>query len=708
MPPDTGDSENKFVRTICQEKTRIISCPPQTPEYPKGVLYMTNPAGARKKGRQSADILAKKCKSVVLSLFSSCLRPPKEATGGWGTNLHTSKASHTRKSSCNPWIDDALFGQNDRRVSRLLRRRVPGTEKLCWKASTPCRSAISSGCESHPANWSLGRKQPERRKEVTPCVEVLCVKVTLGDRALRRQAGRLFAITVGTVQSRFERTFSIWIFPLVGGLDLNTDRGFRRQILAGYTMYATTLFLVGSLLFGCITLAIGVMAGLWISALNCPTPRASQPDISGDGCEGLARERVLTFSSSVIRLVQNVSSDLRAHSTKIQAISAGLREVDHSLPQTRHLIETAPDRILAANAELQEQLARANQQIEVLAAQLRARESEARTDIVTTLFNRRAFEEELRKQLSLWDRTDTPFALLMLDIDHFKRLNDGHGHQLGDVVLREVGQLIVEQLRDMDFAFRYGGEEYAVILPSTKSSDACLAAERIRKTIEQSVIPCADKRLHVTVSVGVAHVIAADRPLGLIGRADDGLYRAKQSGRNCVCWHNGGDIVLLKTGEAPASAPTYKPGTMRQFKPTPIKTLNSELTRHVCDSRHSQIPLSLVCMRIVSCPITGNDFIKESADRLLPVLHTLICPKLKKNDLFAPMSAAEFILVLPGCLHDAAIQLVEGFLETREVGTLKRKHGVLLQYVACELLPNETAEQLLLRARECTLVSSAS
>ena len=473
-------------------------------------------------------------------------------------------------------------------------------------------------------------------------------------------------------------------------------------------MMVSTLILVGSLLFGCLMLAIGLMTGLWIAALNCPTRSASQPDDSADTRDGLALQPVLMFSSSLIRLAQTVSGDLRAHSTKIQAISAGLCEVDHSLPQARHLIETAPDRIVAANVELQAQLARAKQQIEVLAAKLRVRESEARTDIVTTLFNRRAFEEELRKQLSLWERTDISFALLMLDIDHFKRLNDRHGHQLGDVVLREVGQIIVEQLRGMDIAFRYGGEEFAVILPATKSSDACIAAERIRKTIEQSVIPCADKQLNVTASVGVAHVIASEKPVGVIGRADDALYRAKQSGRNCVCWHNGLDILPLTTSETPTSTPSSKLGTIRQSKPTSLKTLNSELTRHVCDSRHVHTPLSLVCMRIVSCPIVGNALERKSADSLLPVIHNLIRPKLKETDLFAPMSAAEFILVLPGCLHDAAIQLVEDLLETRELGTLKRKYGVLLQYEACELLPNETAEQLLLRARECTLVSSAS
>ena len=194
----------------------------------------------------------------------------------------------------------------------------------------------------------------------------------------------------------------------------------------------------------------------------------------------------------------------------------------------------------------------------------------------------------------------------MLDIDHFKRLNDRHGHQLGDVVLREVGQIIVEQLRGMDIAFRYGGEEFAVILPATKSSDACIAAERIRKTIEQSVIPCDDKQLNVTASVGVAHVIASDKPVGVIGRADDALYRAKQSGRNCVCWHNGLDILPLTTSETSTSTPSSKLGTIRQSKPTSLKTLNSELTRHVCDSRHVHTPLSLVCMRIVSCPIVGN------------------------------------------------------------------------------------------------------
>ena len=89
-------------------------------------------------------------------------------------------------------------------------------------------------------------------------------------------------------------------------------------------MMVSTLILVGSLLFGCLMLAIGLMTGLWIAALNCPTRSASQPDDSADTRDGLALQPVLMFSSSLIRLAQTVSGDLRAHSTKIQAISAGL------------------------------------------------------------------------------------------------------------------------------------------------------------------------------------------------------------------------------------------------------------------------------------------------------------------------------------------------------------------------------------------------
>lgn len=157
----------------------------------------------------------------------------------------------------------------------------------------------------------------------------------------------------------------------------------------------------------------------------------------------------------------------------------------------------------------------------------------ALTDSLTGCVNRRSFEMQLERDLRLGTRMCQPVALIMLDIDHFKRVNDTHGHGAGDQVLRLVARLIKAELRGVDTAARYGGEEFMIILPQADERGAIILAERIRHSVEQAEVPGVG---HVTVSLGIAiypsHADDRDRLLSLV---DQALYAAKRSGRNRVC-----------------------------------------------------------------------------------------------------------------------------------------------------------------------------
>ena len=163
----------------------------------------------------------------------------------------------------------------------------------------------------------------------------------------------------------------------------------------------------------------------------------------------------------------------------------------------------------------------------------------ARRDVLTDLFNRRYFHERYEVELRRAWRTTQPLAVLMIDADHFKALNDTHGHQAGDEVLRRMAQVCAAALRPYDLLARYGGEEFVVLLPGLTLEAACTVAERIRGSV--AALRCSAPgggELHTTVSVGVA---CLDRSLGdadtegpaLLQRADRAMYRAKQAGRNC-------------------------------------------------------------------------------------------------------------------------------------------------------------------------------
>jgi diguanylate cyclase (GGDEF)-like protein len=173
-------------------------------------------------------------------------------------------------------------------------------------------------------------------------------------------------------------------------------------------------------------------------------------------------------------------------------------------------------------------------------------EEQSITDGLTGLRNRRFFDERLHEEFGRAQRYSDPVSLIMLDLDHFKRVNDRWGHQAGDLVLRESAGLIRASLRDPDIPARYGGEEFAVILPKTHVQGALAVAERVWRAIggmifrlpgaEGEVAPSAVE-VRITVSIGVAFFPSKDITSAqlLVKYADEALYQAKHSGRNSIC-----------------------------------------------------------------------------------------------------------------------------------------------------------------------------
>lgn len=160
----------------------------------------------------------------------------------------------------------------------------------------------------------------------------------------------------------------------------------------------------------------------------------------------------------------------------------------------------------------------------------------ATTDSLTGIANRRYFFDEAARAFSHAQRYHEPLSALMLDIDHFKKVNDTYGHAAGDETLQGVVKLFLRELRSADLLGRYGGEEFAILLPATRLSDAFQAAERLRCAVGGHNFVANERVFHVTLSIGVAQMGGPDDNLAaLLERADQGLYRAKQAGRNrCV------------------------------------------------------------------------------------------------------------------------------------------------------------------------------
>ncbi|MBA4363285.1 MAG: GGDEF domain-containing protein, partial [Pseudomonas sp.] len=213
---------------------------------------------------------------------------------------------------------------------------------------------------------------------------------------------------------------------------------------------------------------------------------------------------------------------------------------DHSVREIAQLgqsLQGMTESLLGKERELQE----ANASLEATVAQRTAALTQANADLLklathdalTGVYNRRRFDEKLNECNLLFQRTGRPFALLFIDADHFKQINDTHGHAIGDEVLHQLARLIQGNTRATDFVARYGGEEFAVLLPEVEEPESPeVVAEKIRAAIAAAIFSTAG---HVTVSIGIGLAEISDsNTTALIKRADQQLYQAKWSGRNRV------------------------------------------------------------------------------------------------------------------------------------------------------------------------------
>ncbi len=181
--------------------------------------------------------------------------------------------------------------------------------------------------------------------------------------------------------------------------------------------------------------------------------------------------------------------------------------------------------------EMEAQLRQQNQQLKEMAA----------TDALTRVANRKVLLNQLAAEMKRWKRSAKDLCILMLDIDHFKNINDSYGHVTGDSVLRQTAQLIQDNLREVDLVGRYGGEEFMVLLPETSLGDAVIAAERVRRAVAAAEFSAG---ITVTISGGLA-TYRGERLEEFVDAADQCLYQAKNNGRDCIR----SPLDASKTGE---------------------------------------------------------------------------------------------------------------------------------------------------------------
>ncbi len=244
-----------------------------------------------------------------------------------------------------------------------------------------------------------------------------------------------------------------------------------------------------------------------------------------------------------IEQVMTMIEDAIGTSTDFSQSLAGARQEivgSSDREQLRFIVETlvrATKEVEEANQTLQKRLVDSREEINVLQENLETVRTESLTDQLTTLANRKYFEEAIKQFLEDAEENGTPLSVVLTDIDHFKKFNDTYGHLTGDQVLRLVAIALKQNVKSHDVAARYGGEEFVVLLPRTALLAAVTVADNIRRAVmgKELMRRSTDETLgRVTISLGVASWRKGDTVASLLERADACLYAAKHGGRNCV------------------------------------------------------------------------------------------------------------------------------------------------------------------------------
>lgn len=288
-----------------------------------------------------------------------------------------------------------------------------------------------------------------------------------------------------------------------------------------------------------VAFALGAAFGMSMNRLRTtetvsgPSFATEKTDVEGE------KFKIDTMMSSFHDLTSEVGTQVDQHSSRVTEITDSIDTTGGSQPQG---VLAAGTMLVQANQHLQTALSEAKAEIERQREELQQSLREARTDALTGLPNRRAFDQEILRSIASRRRQKVSFSLMMLDIDHFKNVNDRHGHMVGDQVLKAFARRLSETFRDTDFVARIGGEEFAAILPRTPLHEALSIAERTRSEIAGCHYSGGEIELQVTASVGLKEAGPEETDSELLKLVDAALYQAKKTGRNCCCYHDGQGI----------------------------------------------------------------------------------------------------------------------------------------------------------------------
>jgi diguanylate cyclase len=458
----------------------------------------------------------------------------------------------------------------------------------------------------------------------------------------------------------------------------------------------------------------GAAAGWCLRRRAEPSSRdvsPAQAPVSAEMANDAARSRQVAkeLLAQVHGLTAKVATQVGEHNQRVQAINDQLASGDNDL----QAITSAVTRLVEANAWMQQQLDSAESKLESQARLIEAHVNEARTDALTGIANRRAFNEELQRCCDLFRLEGIPSCVLMLDVDYFKKFNDTHGHKAGDEVLRHVAQQLRQAAGASGVVCRYGGEEFAVIFSGLDGAQAINAAETCRAAIGEHSIRYEGQSLQVSASAGLAQFIERDTLESVVERADEALYASKRGGRNCGHWKNGETFVPFVT--APAASPnTPAPASTDLsvlFGPALLDAesglstrdaLRDDLQRRLASLQREPQPLSLLVVQIDQFAEWRERGGEKEVGAVLRAVGLAVRGISRNMDHAARFEEDSFAIALHGAGLSTAVEVAQrlraSLVVSRPVLAGKPKE-ITLSIGVCEALAGDDSSRFLLRAQ---------
>lgn len=247
--------------------------------------------------------------------------------------------------------------------------------------------------------------------------------------------------------------------------------------------------------------------------------------------EDLALDQKLLGDAEDIHQVLKSEDSIEFLRTKMLASFSNFVDTFGSKTENKKgRLDTISSEYNTVNTELEDY----KKQVAKLQNDLNKYKTESVTDHMTGLYNRKYMEMKMTEEIDRFNRTGIPFCIVLIDLDHFKSVNDNYGHLIGDQVLKHLASLMKDNIRKTDFAFRYGGEEFMMLLTNVDVRNATHVCEQIRKKLEETNFSLKDKSFNVTASFGISLFTKGDTAESVVKKADERLYKAKQTGRNKI------------------------------------------------------------------------------------------------------------------------------------------------------------------------------